>query len=723
MNQTIATTTMTTTTTMISMNESGLRLEIEITPDGDVRLLHLGLEPFDPALVGDDGHRRWFRLVELQIAGENQEDHHGSKYTGTCPGRRLRYQGHEQYSTALGAKLEVRQAWQDLRVVSHFQFFRDMPAVRCWTTLSHVGAAGVWPVEYVSSFALTGIVKEGSQPRDEKCVLHVPHNTWHGEAQWRAYKLPELGMGQVQSHSGSWTVKRLSFDNVGTWSSNGYLPMAAIENAERGTTCAWQIEHNGSWHWELSTIGQHLYLQVSGPTFAECHWCKPLGPGESFESVPVGVVFAAGGPAQAFEVLTRYRRAIRRPHDDYQRLPVIFNDYMNCLFGDPTTEKLRPLIGAAAKVGCEYFVVDAGWYAENNSWADELGEWLPSKKRFPNGIEEVINLIRAQGMVPGLWLELEAMGIHSPLAKSAPDDWFFCRNGKRLIDKGRHQLDFRNPAVRQHADQVMARLVEQLGVGYIKMDYNSTAGPGTQVNAPSLGEGLLQHNRAYLAWLDDVCQRYPRLVVENCASGGMRMDYAMLSRSSIQSTSDQTDYLKTCVIAASVFSAITPEQAGIWSYPVAESQDEEVIFNMVNAMLGRVHLSGRIDLLDEPRLAWVSRGVELYKSVRELIPRSLPAWPLGMPRFDDAWVACGLRTEDQLLLAVWRRSGGGDADACDIPLPFLRNQRPLIELAYPKRQGECDFDWSAPSARLRVRLRPGTARLFSLRSRREDGGR
>ena len=80
------------------------------------------------------------------------------------------------------------------------------------------------------------------------------------------------------------------------------------------------------------------------------------------------------------------------------------------------------------------------------------------------------------------------------------------------------------------------------GVGYIKMDYNIEPGVGTEVDAESAGEGLLEHERAYLAWLDTVFEKYPDLVIENCSSGGLRMDYALLSRLSIQSTSDQEEY-------------------------------------------------------------------------------------------------------------------------------------------------------------------------------------
>ena len=90
-----------------------------------------------------------------------------------------------------------------------------------------------------------------------------------------------------------------------------------------------------------------------------------------------------------------------------------------------------------------------------------------------------------------------------------PKDWFFQRNGLRVIDEGRYQLDFRHPCVRDHADRVVRRLVEEWGVGYIKMDYNINAGPGTERDADSTGDGLLQHTRAYLDWLDSVFVRYP----------------------------------------------------------------------------------------------------------------------------------------------------------------------------------------------------------------------
>lgn len=76
--------------------------------------------------------------------------------------------------------------------------------------------------------------------------------------------------------------------------------------------------------------------------------------------------------------------------------------------------------------------------------------------------------IRKYGMIPGVWLEIEVMGINCEMAKKVPDEWFFMRHGKRVYDRSRYQLDFSNPEVSAYADSVIDRLVKDYGVGYIK---------------------------------------------------------------------------------------------------------------------------------------------------------------------------------------------------------------------------------------------------------------
>lgn len=426
-----------------------------------------------------------------------------------------------------------------------------------------------------------------------------------------------------------------------------------------------------------------LYLKVSGPTEQENHWYKELLPGEKFETVKVGATVGENFEG-ALCAMTKYRRQIIDNNMENERLPVIFNDYMHCINADPTTEKMIPVIDAAAEAGAEYYCMDAGWYADG-TWWETVGEWQPAKYRFPGGIKKVFDYIKQKGMVPGIWLETEAMGINCPLAAQFEDECFFMRHGKRIIDHGRFILDFRNKKVREYTMSVVDRVVGEYGVGYIKFDYNVEGGIGTEIDSDSFGDGLLEHNRAYLSWIADIKKKYPHLVLENCSSGGMRMDYASMSLSHLQSVSDQEDYRHTAYISAAAPTAVIPEQAALWSYPVAADDKNAVAFNMVNSMLQRIHLSGEISRLGDEALNLVNEGVDTYKRIRKDISSSLPFYPLGLPKYGSDLLCLGMKSKNGAKLAVWRMES--DKNFVDIPLDFSSD---TAKVCYPKTS-DCEI--------------------------------
>ncbi len=659
----------------IKINENGIYMVLGITQKKQLKLLHFSkaefreadLCKFTPECKAEDVVRKEqfldeaFQLVQVSLSGYNRPyEKHGNKHIVTAPGYRLTYVGMEDTVNENGRRLVFIQEDKvetQVRVETVMQFYKGTSVVRIYSKVTNEGHE-VQTLEYLSSFCYTGIEKEGEANSDAKMRVRIPYNGWQKEMSIKEYTFGELGLAQTQPGVYQRTSQVLEVSNTGNWSSKKYLPLGYIANTQAHTSLFWQIEHNGSWHYEISDQNTHFYLCVSGPTEVQSHWFKNLAPGESFESVPVAVGVASDCFEEAIGELTRYRRMIRRPNQDNENLPVIFNDYMNCLFGDPTTKKELPLIDAAAECGCEYFVIDAGWYAPGEWW-DSVGEWQECKERFPGGIKEVTDYIRAKGMVPGVWLELEVMGINCEKAKAAPDDWFFVRHGKRVFDRSRYQLDFRNPAVIAHANEVMERVVRDYGVGYIKMDYNMEPGIGTEIGAESVGQGMLEHEKAYLAWLDDVFERYPDLVIENCSSGGLRIDYAMLSRYSIQSTSDQEDYRNYATIAANAAAGVTPEQAAVWSYPMKQGDKEEAIYNMINAMLVRIHQSGHLVDLPTERVSLIKEGIACYKKLRTDIKNALPFLPLDIADNEDLWVCSGLQLKDKAYLAVWKRDMEG----------------------------------------------------------------
>lgn len=697
----------------IEIVENGLFLVFEIADDKCFKFLHFGKKPFNEKDIIARSTSYGFRFVEINLAGYDRPyERHGNKYIVTAPGWHMRYESMEDGRNQNGriVMFVLRDEITDVIVKSYMQFYDGLSIIRFWNIVENTGSQ-TQVLDYISSFNYEGIDKEGSLPADKKLQIRIPHNGWQKEVNWKTYDLCDFGMERIQPACDQRSSNLLTVSNTGNWSAKEHLPMGYLENTQTHTGMLWQIENNGSWHWEIGDQNGHLYLAASGPNEIYSHWFKNLKPGDTFTSVPVAVSLTDQGFDDAVGTMTKYRRIIRRPNADNESLKIIFNDYMNCLWGHPTAAEEFPLIDAAAEAGCEYFCIDAGWYADGDWW-DAVGDWRESKKRFPNGVREITDYIRSKGMIPGVWLELEVMGINCHMAQEVPDDWFFMRHGKRVYDRSRYQLDYRNLEVRAYADSVIDRLIKEYGVGYIKMDYNIEPGIGTDLHADSAGDGMLSHERAYLKWLEAVFKRYPDLVIENCSSGGLRMDYAMLSRYSIQSTSDQDDYRYYCTIAANSPSALTPEQSAIWSYPLREGDREEVVFNMVNAMLLRIHQSGHLAELTQERRDLVKEALDIYKTIRKDIKNSVPIWPIGLSHFHDEWTCLGLQSENKIYLAVWRRNG--NKPVIEIPFEQLNNKEVSVSCLYPS-YSEVLFSWSKESNVLTVTMeKEFMARLFCI---------
>lgn len=586
-------------------------------------------------------------LVDLAVQGDGT-GYAGPAFTGTAFASRLRHRAHH---AAYGdgrhrLTVELQDPKGDLRVYAEYSSPDGVPVLRSRVRLRNTGGTPV-TVRSASSLLL------GTLPSPDTLDVHRARNDWLAECRWYDEELrasvPDFGR-EFHGRAGRAGIR---LAGRGSWPTDGHLAMGGLTDRRNGRSWLWQIESAASWRWDLGETEGHTYLALYGPTADEHGWSQLLAPGEEFTTEPVALALGDGFDG-ALAALTSYRRAVRRPHHDHAHLPVIFNDYMNTLMGDPTTEKLLPLIDAAARAGAEYFCVDAGWYDDSPGWWDGVGAWQPSRRRFPGGIEEVLDRIRERGMVPGLWLEPEVIGVRSPLAESLPAEAFLSYgDGVRVKEQGRHQLDLRHPAARAHLDETVDRLVKELGVGYLKLDYNITT------SVP----GHLGHSRAWLAWLGSVLDRHPGLVVENCASGGMRMDGASLAVAQLQSTSDQQDFLRYAAIAAAAPTAVTPEQGAVWAYPQPEFTDDEIGFTLASALLGRVHLSGRLDRMTEDQLTLVREALTAYRALRADLPTAVPFWPSGLPGWTDEWLALGLRVATAggaTYVTVWRR--GGEAE-------------------------------------------------------------
>lgn len=651
---------------------NNLKLVFDVNEKNKILLLYAG-EAHNDKILSDD-LTQFANIVECEYIGGKDNRPLGMRNNFSSYGMTYQYVSHTQNENALGLEVVIKTKNDLLEIDTHYLLYKSSKSISSFNVVRNIANHNV-KLTSISSFYQYGLLKAN----DERNYLYIANNSWHREAQWQKFNFIDLGIYNGNDHA---SMGCFTLANNGGWSTKDHLPMIVIENQDGAMLT--QIENNGAWLFEIQDYGNYVYLYASGPTFTNNAWKKVIKPGESFESVHATMSFGKDFE-NVIQEITKTRRAVRRKHKDNEELPVIFNDYMHALWDTQTTEQIIPLVDIAAKLGCDEFCIDAGWYAVGSKWWNTLGVWKEESKNFPNGgLKAVIDYIKNKGMKAGLWVEIEAVGIHSPILKEMKDDWFFQVDGVPVAHRERYQLNFANKEVYQYAIKVIDDLVRLYQIDYLKIDYNSDPGIGNDCNSDSLGDGLLNHSRAYIRFLNEIMDKYPNLTIENCGSGGCRMDPEILKYCPIQSTSDQTCYYKYPYLAANVSTACPPEQAAVWSYPLDDYKkvmptDEVVVMNMCNAMLGRIHLASYLYKLPDSQLELIKEGIKYYRSIIEFKKSALPIFPKGTARFFAKEVVGGLTNANKIVLAVWNTSGVPST----IKVDMSKYQVKDVKVAYP----------------------------------------
>ncbi len=558
--------------------------------------------------------------------------------------------------------------------------YDDISAIRMTTSVCNDGALPL-TVDTLSSLFVDGIGEDGPRWYDARFILHYVQTTWQGEAQWRHESIEDLGIYPSYNHGHQ---RNFSLRSVGSWTTARYYPIVLLEDTATNETHYFELHSSSSWYIEVGIRGymeqSSLCVLLSAAHEDNDGWYVTLAPGESYTAVPAVHGTVKGGFEEAIAELTRYKRMTSLTAYPDGHVPVCFNDYMNCLWAQPSRERLLPLIEAAADAGCEYFVIDDGWFSQKDT--KHYGDWHPCDALFgEGGLRGILKEITDRGMKPGVWLEVETVDSDSDFATVHPEA-LLTRRGYAIGGR-KCFMDFRQPVARNYIMQVFDNLYE-MGVRYVKNDYNHTTGASIDAPAGVSGASALdEHIAAFLSLIDTVIATHPDLVIENCGSGAMRCEHGTLSHFHLQSTTDQEYYDRYPSIAQGMLALMPPERAGIWSYPypvdfhlrgeqaeiypIVSNGIKEMIaehtsgwqtaFNMVTGMMGVLYLSGRICYADDLNASLIREAVSIYKESRSTLAGAVPVYPSGLWRLSESGhTSLGLLNCEagKLLLGVWQ---------------------------------------------------------------------
>ncbi|MCR5251468.1 MAG: alpha-galactosidase [Lachnospiraceae bacterium] len=440
--------------------------------------------------------------------------------------------------------------------------------------------------------------------------VHRILSFWSAEGRVKTDELADLNMEHAWNDM-AFRVEK--FGNVGSMPVRRYFPFVALEDSDAHTFFAVQLYAPASWQIEL-TVRRGDVVTLSGGIadrdFGQ--WMKTLKPGESFRA-PKAVAAVGDSFEDVCDKLVKAQHPDISPVDD--QMGIVFNEYCTT-WGNPDIDKLKKLADRIAGKGIQYLVMDSGWYSDCGYWWEYRGDWSINGKRFPNGLKELADYIRAKGMIPGIWFEFETVGYK---AKQFEDsEHLVKKDGVPLTIGGARFWDMEDPWVGDYLKSSVTDRLKADGFGYIKIDYNDTLGMGCDgEEAP--GENLRRKVLATQDYFRTLKREIPELVIENCSSGGHRLEPSFMELASMASFSDAHEIAALPIIAANVQRVIRAEQSQIWSVLRAKDSDSRIFYSMCATFLGRMGLSGDIYELTDHQWELVDDAIAFYKKAAHVI--------------------------------------------------------------------------------------------------------
>ena len=166
-------------------------------------------------------------------------------------------------------------------------------------------------------------------------------------------------------------------------------------------------------------------------------------------------------------------------------------------------------------------------------------------------------------------------------------------------------------------DKVIGTL-KKYGFGYMKIDYNETIGIGCD-GAESPGEALRENMEATVSFIEKVKEEVPGIVLENCASGGHRLEPKLMSVMSMASFSDAHECEEIPIIAANLHWVIHQAQSQIWAVIRQDDSLKRIAYSISNTFLGRMCISGDVTQLAPEKWNLIEQGISFYGKIKDII--------------------------------------------------------------------------------------------------------
>jgi len=479
----------------------------------------------------------------------------------------------------------------------------------------------------------------------------------------------------------------LDSDRTGR-SSNSQIPIWVYADSGQGLWLG--PEWSGCWGLEVRREQDGSRLLIGLPTF-DFTMCE----GEKIELPTAAFGVYTGKPHAGFNALRRaihkhYLPSVTSPDGQERQKPqppVLFQG----LGGLPAYQDEKTLYAEAdraAAVGCEAFVLDAGWYCfPPVNWWENMGEWRPDAERFPSGVDKFADYVHSKGMRFGLWIEprmaltVDAFD-HARDIFLAPSPEVVAPYGSHAPFFSQAMLDLGKAAAQDWFTCELECLISEYHADWIWFDFNTDPRMQHWDEREGRARKGLMELRFYQGMykvFETVAGRHPNVWLETCSSGGRMIDLAQLRRfhsiwvNDLSMDDDQNRNFRGAL--SRVLPAVCIQNAFFLNDRILFSAPEDRRLHTANRFLtcfgGAFQFGQGLAYWEDDAIRTAARYTALYKEYRCYldkeyyhtlpIPSSRDAW--------DAWQYHDPETDSGIVLVF--RLGQSQEDKKVVPLEGL----------------------------------------------------
>ena len=333
-------------------------------------------------------------------------------------------------------------------------------------------------------------------------------------------------------------------------STVGSTPFRIIRDEENKNAAAFHVLPRGNWTIDIHSdiLSNEAPAAILEAGLSDTDLFLTLEPGKAVELPEIFIQDIAGKDIfNAGAFLHKYMVQKRLTEFSLHQPPVIYNSWLY-RFTDFTREQLSRQLQAAKEVGCEVFVVDAGWFGYNNGWSD-VGDWREKQGApFFGNMKSFADEVRAAGLKFGFWLEPERFASGIPIRQEHPE-WF---------PEHSTRIDLTQPEAAEFFRNTIIENVKKFGAEYLKIDFNASIGYDAYGTEQS----------CYCTILNDqirlIRECLPGLVLENCGSGALRNDLVTAGLYDVSFVSDNANPVDTLKIRQGAFMRTLPGRTLNW---------------------------------------------------------------------------------------------------------------------------------------------------------------